>query len=65
MTLQIIPTTEWTYCEGCKSVPTHIYEEVCPRGAEEHWTCGECGEIRFDDARVEGGLKCSQCAYGG
>jgi hypothetical protein len=26
--------------------------------------CGECGELRYQDARVEGGLKCEYCAYG-
>lgn len=26
--------------------------------------CGECGEPRPDDARVEGGMKCGVCAYG-
>ena len=32
---------------------------------EADWkTCGECGELRFQDARVEGGLKCSSCSYG-
>ncbi len=32
---------------------------------EEDWkTCGECGELRFQDARVEGGLKCGACSYG-
>ena len=26
-------------------------------------TCGECGELRPDDARVQDGMKCGQCAY--
>jgi len=26
--------------------------------------CGECGESRPDDARVEAGMKCGICAYG-
>ena len=28
-------------------------------------TCGECGELRYQDARVEGGLKCGHCTYEG
>ena len=32
---------------------------------EGDWkTCGECGELRYQDARVEGGLKCGYCSYG-
>ena len=26
--------------------------------------CGECVEYRPDDARVQGGMKCGNCAYG-
>jgi len=33
---------------------------------EADWkTCGECGELRYQDARVEGGLKCGHCTYEG
>ena len=33
---------------------------------EEDWkACGECGELRYQDARVEGGLKCGHCTYEG
>ena len=28
------------------------------------WYCGECGEIREDDPRVEAGMKCGRCSYG-
>ena len=31
---------------------------------EDKWLCPECGEIREDDARVEGNMKCGQCSYG-
>jgi len=34
------------------------------KGLEEYGICGECGEYRPDDARVEGGMKCGVCAYG-
>jgi len=27
------------------------------------WFCGECGELRVGDARVEAGMKCSNCSY--
>lgn len=27
--------------------------------------CGDCGEIREGDGRLQAGLKCSQCAYSG
>ena len=30
---------------------------------EQDWTCGECGEWREDDARVEGGMTCGVCIY--
>ena len=26
--------------------------------------CGECGEVKEDDARVQAGMKCGACAYG-
>ena len=26
--------------------------------------CGECGELKQGDARVFGGMKCGECAYG-
>ena len=32
---------------------------------EEYPICGECGEVRRGDARVEGGMKCGWCAYAG
>ena len=34
---------------------------------DEHnntWRCNECFEMRIDDARVEGGMKCGVCTYG-
>ena len=32
--------------------------------AEDRWICNECGEVKYDDARVEGGMKCGVCTYG-
>ena len=32
--------------------------------AEDQWRCPDCQEIRFGDARIEGGLKCGSCAAG-
>lgn len=37
------------------------YEEEEPCHDE---VCGECGDVRSDDARVEAGMKCGVCAYG-
>lgn len=43
--------------------PRHPTEKV------KEWflstVCKECGEDRPGDARVEGGMKCGNCAYGG
>ena len=44
-----------TYCAHCKDVIRH--------GITECWHCVECEEYRYDDARVEAGMKCSECAY--
>ena len=30
----------------------------------EFWTCIECEEVKYGDARVEVGLTCEECAYG-
>ena len=41
--------------------------DLCELEDENHnntWRCNECLEIRIDDARVEGGMKCGVCAYG-
>ena len=32
---------------------------------DNEWLCGECEEVRYEDARVEAGLKCGHCAYDG
>jgi len=43
--------------------------ELCEENAKEeayrtNYECIECGETKPDDARVEVGMKCGQCAYG-
>ena len=38
--------------------------DQCEDELKEQWQCGECLEIRIDDARVESGMKCGVCAYG-
>ena len=38
--------------------------DLCEDELRELWQCKECLEIRVDDARVEAGMKCGQCAYG-
>ena len=44
-----------------------VINRDCPDCEEEKrdGVCGECGEYRPDDARVEAGMKCGVCAYGG
>ena len=37
-----------------------VYEHI---EDDQDWVCGECGEYRPDDARVESGMKCGHCAY--
>ena len=39
-------------------------EDQLTEGYEEWLLCGECEEYRYEDARVEGGMKCGICAYG-
>ena len=43
--------------EGAWSVLNELFSE--------YPICGECGEVRKGDARVEEGMKCGQCAYAG
>ena len=38
--------------------------DQCIDEAEDRWICNECGEVKYDDARVEGDMKCGECAYG-
>ena len=48
-----------------------VWRLVCVACAEwrdalkERWRCGECQQLRPDDARVAAGMKCGPCAYGG
>ena len=47
------PVSETDFCSRCRD---HTgFEEVCP----------ECLEPRSNDDRVEAGMKCGPCAYGG
>ena len=38
--------------------------DSCELCEDNEWVCIECGEHRYEDARVEGGMKCGVCAYG-
>ena len=38
--------------------------EECERESNAKWICMECDEVRYEDARVEVGMKCGHCAYG-
>lgn len=44
-------------CDQCEDELRDFYKK-------ERWQCGECLEIRIDDARVESGMKCGVCTYG-
>ena len=49
----------------CSIHKTIVVDSSCPQCEDDiDWTCGECGEWREDDARVEGGMKCGECTYG-
>ena len=57
-----VPTSrlEWLSDEEAKI----FSEQEEEREEELRWTCMECEEVRFEDARVEAGMKCGHCAYG-
>ena len=38
--------------------------DICDLCEEIDWTCIECEEVKYGDARVEGGMKCGECSYG-
>ena len=49
----------------CNIHKVMVVDRSCPQCEDEiDWTCGECGEWREDDPRVEGSMKCGVCAYG-
>ena len=61
--------------ECCDAMPSGEIDEVTMLGFcgqcldnacfyVEGETCGECEEVRVDDARVSAGMKCGPCAYG-
>ena len=51
---------------SCESFETDVLDpnEERPVGPIEY-ICGECGEIKIDSVRTEGGMKCGVCAYSG
>jgi len=56
------------YCRIHKQSVLDNHCELCEddnRAEIDKWTCNECGEYRPDDARVEGDMKCGECAYSG
>jgi len=52
------------YCNTHKVKVLDGYCEDCDKEDGGWLLCGECEEYRYDDARIEGGLKCGVCAYG-
>ena len=66
---------EWAENHGitvghCNIHKVKVWDGDCDKCQEEdreeelRWTCMECEEVRFEDARVEAGMKCGHCAYG-
>ena len=48
----------------CNVHKVTVVDRSCDQCYDEiDWICKECGEWREDDARVQGGMKCGQCAY--
>ena len=61
---------EWADDHGehvgyCRTHQQRVLDS-CDQCDEEYgWLqCGECEEYRYEDARLEGGMKCGVCAYG-
>ena len=51
----------------CNRHKVKVWDETCDycEQKEDGWLfCGECEEYRYEDVRVEGGMKCGHCAYG-
>ena len=46
----------------CNIHKVMIVDRSCPQ-CEDEWVCPECGEVRYDDQRVENGMKCFVCTY--
>jgi hypothetical protein len=49
---------------GYCSVHRQRILDSCELCDDIDWTCIECEEVKYGDARVEVGLKCGECAYG-
>ena len=67
--LQAVETHECESLSECCGARASDDTDICS-GCRDHSgfycdceVCGECGEVRIDDARVQGGMKCGVCAY--
>ena len=58
----IMPTPEWMSKD---EIVDYYGEPTTSEAIDQDWVCGECGEYRPDDGRVEAGMKCGHCAYAG
>jgi len=55
----------------CNQHNVKVWDASCDECEDERFLlvdgwlqCEECGEDRYEDARLENGLKCGVCAYG-
>ena len=53
------------YCYDCAKEEGFVFtmEEGYINTKDGWQLCGECEEYRYEDSRVEGGMKCGVCAY--
>ena len=51
-------------CNKHKTIVVDNSCDLCEDELTELYQCNECLEIKIDDARVAGGMKCGECAYG-
>ena len=60
---------EWAENHGitvghCNIHKVKVWDGDCDECNNEEWLCIECDQVRLDDARVQAGMKCGECAYG-
>ena len=63
-TLDVVINPEQTKVDVQKRVNVASLQSIQKLENIYQWMCGECDEIRVDDARVLAGMKCGHCAYG-
>ena len=68
----IEPDGEYGPCPTCSygHLETYGFLITCPHcdykcNVDDYWRCSECSKVRVGDDRVQAGMKCGPCAYGG